>query len=157
MGRDYGVRVTKKRCPRENHSRFNRHEVTSVNTNLSSSLLQVVPDSISMWTWRACCYWLCLWSQAKQPRIGGRKLNFLAAIKGIQIGRDRSSCAGKSKTLLPAHNWQSSSVPNKVKDGLTPMKPEQLWVADITCRLKMARVMSAPLRMLIQGRSLVTL
>ncbi len=49
MERDYGVRVTKstkKRCPRENHSRFERHEVLSVGTNLSPSLLQAVPDSI---------------------------------------------------------------------------------------------------------------
>ncbi len=45
MERDYGVRVTKstkKRCPRENHSRFERHEVLSVSTN---SLVKLITSS----------------------------------------------------------------------------------------------------------------
>ncbi|WP_438454084.1 IS3 family transposase [Vibrio alginolyticus] len=78
----------------------------------------------------------------KQPRIGTRKLKFLAATKGIQIGRDKLfELLRKHRLLVRArrayHRMTDSCHrffchPNKVKDGLTPTKPEQLWVADIT-------------------------
>ncbi|HGS5506285.1 TPA: IS3 family transposase, partial [Vibrio parahaemolyticus] len=77
----------------------------------------------------------------KQPRIGTRKLKFLAAIKGIQIGRDKLfELLRRHRLLVRArrayHRTTNSRHrfychPNKVKDGLTPTKPEQLWVADI--------------------------
>ncbi|MDF5164332.1 DDE-type integrase/transposase/recombinase, partial [Vibrio parahaemolyticus] len=78
----------------------------------------------------------------KQPRIGTRKLKFLAATKGIQIGRDKLfELLRRHRLLVRArrayHRTTNSRHrfychPNKVKDGLTPTKPEQLWVADIT-------------------------
>ncbi|MDK9769686.1 IS3 family transposase, partial [Vibrio sp. D417a] len=78
----------------------------------------------------------------KQPRIGTRKLKFLAATKGIQIGRDKLfELLRKHRLLVRARRAYHRTTdsrhrffchPNKVKDGLTPTKPEQLWVADIT-------------------------
>ncbi|EHU4841469.1 DDE-type integrase/transposase/recombinase, partial [Vibrio parahaemolyticus] len=65
-----------------------------------------------------------------------------AAIKGIQIGRDKLfELLRRHRLLVRArrayHRTTNSRHrfychPNKVKDGLTPTKPEQLWVADIT-------------------------
>ncbi len=78
----------------------------------------------------------------KQPRIGRRKLKFLAVIKGIQIGRDKffELLSGYRMLVRARRSYHRTTDsryrfychPNKVKDGLTPMKPEQLWVADIT-------------------------
>ncbi len=78
----------------------------------------------------------------KQPRIGTRKLKFLASMSGIQIGRDRLFELLRNHRLLVrarrAYHRTTDSHhrffchPNKVKDGVVPNKIEQLWVADIT-------------------------
>ncbi len=78
----------------------------------------------------------------KQPRIGTRKLHFLANIQGIRIGRDRLFALLRRYRLLVrarrAYHRTTDSRhrffchPNKIKDGVVPNKIEQLWVADIT-------------------------
>lgn len=78
----------------------------------------------------------------KQPRIGTRKLKFLAEKQDIRIGRDKLFELLKKHRLLVktrrAYHRTTDSHhrfychPNKVKDGVIPNRPEQLWVADIT-------------------------
>lgn len=78
----------------------------------------------------------------KQPRIGTRKLKFLAGMQGIEIGRDRLFELLRKHRLLVStrrayHRTTNSRHrffchPNKIKDGVVPSKTEQLWVADIT-------------------------
>ncbi len=78
----------------------------------------------------------------KLPRIGTRKLKYLAATKGIQIGRDKLfELLRRHRLLVRARRAYQRTTdsrhrffchPNKVKDGLAITRPEQLWVADIT-------------------------
>jgi transposase InsO family protein len=77
-----------------------------------------------------------------QPRIGTRKLQYLMAQQRLHIGRDRLFNLLREHRLLVAcrrayHRTTHSHHrfhchPNRVKEGLTPSQPEQLWVADIT-------------------------
>lgn len=78
----------------------------------------------------------------KHPRIGARKLKYLMASQQLYIGRDHlftllgfhhllvSPKRAYHKTTNSHHHFRCH--PNLVKDNLTPSKPEQLWVADIT-------------------------
>lgn len=77
-----------------------------------------------------------------QPRIGTRKLKYLLSLQQLFIGRDRlfkllashqmlvSRQRAYHKTTNSHHHF--TCHPNLVKEGLSPEKPEQLWVADIT-------------------------
>lgn len=76
------------------------------------------------------------------PRIGARKLKYLLAQNDIDIGRDRLFFLLRMNRLL-VHNRRAYHRtthsnhrfychPNRIKEGLIPDKPEQLWVADIT-------------------------
>ena len=81
-----------------------------------------------------------------QPRIGTRKLHYLLnTIIGITIGRDRLFDLLRDHRLLvqPKRAYHKTTNshhrfhkhPNLVKFGIgqvIPLKPEQLWVADIT-------------------------
>ncbi len=81
-------------------------------------------------------------ARMKQPRIGTRKLKYLAEAKGIYVGRDKLFELLRRhrmlvKTRRAYHRTTDSRHrfychPNKIKEGLKPNKPEQLWVADIT-------------------------
>lgn len=76
------------------------------------------------------------------PRIGTRKLQYLLAQQCVSIGRDMLFELLKDNRLLVTarrayHKTTNSHHrffchPNKVKDGLKPQRPEELWVADIT-------------------------
>ncbi|ENM5740328.1 IS3 family transposase [Vibrio mimicus] len=78
----------------------------------------------------------------RQPRIGTRKLHYLLAQHELCIGRDHLFLLLKAQRLLvptrrACHRTTNSRHrfychPNKLKDGLVPSHPEQLWVADIT-------------------------
>ena len=78
----------------------------------------------------------------KQPRIGTRKLQYLAQQEGLNIGRDKLFALLRVNRLLVqtrrAYHRKTNSHhrfhchPNRAKDGLQPTRPEQLWVADIT-------------------------
>ncbi|MDQ9818935.1 IS3 family transposase [Acinetobacter bereziniae] len=81
-----------------------------------------------------------------QPRIGTRKLHYLLNTRiGITIGRDRLFDLLRDHRLLvqPKRAYHKTTNshhrfhkhPNLVKFGIgqvIPLKPEQLWVADIT-------------------------
>ena len=76
------------------------------------------------------------------PRIGARKLKYLLAQNDIDIGRDRLFSLLRMNRLLvhnrrAYHRTTNSNHrfychPNRIKEGLIPERPEQLWVADIT-------------------------
>jgi transposase InsO family protein len=83
--------------------------------------------------------------RAKMPRIGTRKLHYLLtpmlAEHGIQLGRDRLfDLLDEHKLLIrrrrrkvittDSRHWMHK-WPNQIKD-LTVIRPEQLWVSDIT-------------------------
>jgi putative transposase len=76
------------------------------------------------------------------PGSGTRKLHYLLKNKGISIGRDQLFCWLRSQGLLiykkrrytittNSKHWMRK-YPNIIKD-LTINRPEQVWVADITC------------------------
>jgi len=77
-----------------------------------------------------------------QPRIGTRKLKHLLSLHQLFMGRDKlfkllashhmlvSRQRAYHKTTQSHHRF--TCHPNLIKDGLSPKKPEQLWVADIT-------------------------
>jgi len=77
-----------------------------------------------------------------QPRIGTRKLKYLLSQQQLFIGRDRLFSLLASHQMLVSrqrayHKTTNSHHrfichPNLVKEGFSPEKPEQLWVADIT-------------------------
>jgi len=77
-----------------------------------------------------------------QPRIGTRKLQYLLGQSSMFIGRDRLFLLLRNARLLVANrrayhrttnsNHRFYCHPNRVKEGLKPNRPEQLWVADIT-------------------------
>lgn len=76
------------------------------------------------------------------PRIGTRKLKYLLAQNDIEIGRDRLFSLLRMNRLLVQNrrayhrttnsNHRFYCHPNRIKEGLIPERPEQLWVADIT-------------------------
>ncbi|WP_411992376.1 IS3 family transposase [Agarivorans sp. DSG3-1] len=76
------------------------------------------------------------------PRIGARKLKYLLAQNAIDIGRDRLFSLLRMNRLLVHNrsayhrtthsNHRFYCHPNRIKEGLIPERPEQLWVADIT-------------------------
>ncbi|MFA0662541.1 IS3 family transposase, partial [Vibrio splendidus] len=76
------------------------------------------------------------------PRIGTRKIKYLLAQNDIEIGRDRLFSLLRMNRLLVQNrrayhrttnsNHRFYCHPNRVKEGLIPERPEQLWVADIT-------------------------
>lgn len=76
------------------------------------------------------------------PRLGTRKLKYLLDQNNIDIGRDRLFLLLKQHHLLVfnrrAYHRTTNSHhrfhchPNRIKEGMVPNKPEQLWVADIT-------------------------
>ncbi|QTH06966.1 IS3 family transposase [Vibrio fluvialis] len=78
----------------------------------------------------------------RHPRLGTRKLKYLLAQHNIDIGRDRLFLLLKQHRLLVfnrrAYHRTTNSHhrfhchPNRVKEGMVPNKPEQLWVADMT-------------------------
>ena len=77
-----------------------------------------------------------------QPRIGTRKLKYMMASQGLQIGRDYLfRVLGEHRLLVPTkcayHRTTQSHHrfychPNLLKDGYKATRPEQVWVADIT-------------------------
>jgi transposase InsO family protein len=77
-----------------------------------------------------------------QPRIGTRKLKYLLGMEQVAIGRDHLFALLKQHRLLVPHRRAYHRTtdshhrfychPNRIKEGLAPVKPEQLWVADIT-------------------------
>lgn len=79
------------------------------------------------------------------PRLGGRKLHYLLKdkleLEGIKLGRDRLFCVLREHGLLvprrkhyhkttDSRHWMRR-YPNVIKDTV-PVRPEQIWVADIT-------------------------
>jgi len=77
-----------------------------------------------------------------QPRIGTRKLKYLLSLQRLIIGRDSLFKLLASHQMLVSRqrayhkttnsNHRFTCHPNLIKEGLSPKKPEQLWVADIT-------------------------
>ncbi len=77
-----------------------------------------------------------------QPRIGARKLQYLLARNGLEIGRDHLFSLLRLKRLLvePKRAYHKTTQshhrfhchPNLIKEGFIANKPNQLWVADIT-------------------------
>jgi len=77
-----------------------------------------------------------------QPRIGTRKLKYLLSLQRLIIGRDKLFKLLASHQMLVSRqrayhkttnsNHHFTCHPNLIKEGLSPQKPEQLWVADIT-------------------------
>lgn len=80
-----------------------------------------------------------------QPRIGTRKLQRLLRKSGVSVGRDRlfrllrehrllvPSQRAYHKTTQSHHHFRKH--PNLLKPGeyqVIPLRPEQVWVADIT-------------------------
>ncbi len=78
----------------------------------------------------------------RHPRLGTRKLLYLLRKNQLLIGRDRLFSLLKMHHLLVpsrrAYHRTTQSHhrfychPNRIKDGVAPSRPEQLWVADIT-------------------------
>ncbi|KIT33054.1 hypothetical protein H323_13460 [Vibrio parahaemolyticus VP766] len=78
----------------------------------------------------------------RHPRLGTRKLKYLLGQNNIDIGRDRLFLLLKQRRLLVfnrrAYHRTTNSHhrfhchPNRIKEGMVPSKPEQLWGADIT-------------------------
>ncbi|WP_422398909.1 IS3 family transposase [Vibrio fluvialis] len=78
----------------------------------------------------------------RQPRFGTRKLKYLLGQHNIDVGRDRLFLLLKQHRLLVfnrrAYHRTTNSHhrfhchPNRVKEGMVPNKPVQVWVADIT-------------------------
>lgn len=76
------------------------------------------------------------------PRIGTRKLKYLLDQNNLHIGRDRLFSLLKQHRMLVfnrrAYHRTTNSHhrfhchPNRIKEGIVPNRPEQLWVADIT-------------------------
>lgn len=77
-----------------------------------------------------------------QPRLGTRKLKHLLMLQALSVGRDRLFSLLKRHRLLVknrrAYHRTTQSHhrfhchPNLIKQGMKPLRPEQLWVADIT-------------------------
>lgn len=76
------------------------------------------------------------------PRLGTRKLHYLLRRHPLMIGRDKLFDLLRENRLLirPRRAYQKTTLshhrfrrhPNRLKDGLVPVGPEQVWVADIT-------------------------
>ena len=79
----------------------------------------------------------------QQPRIGTRKLYHLLAdkLKNLGVGRDRLFAILKANHMLiePKRRYHVTTDSHhrfrkhrNLIEGMTPFRPEQLWVADIT-------------------------
>ena len=76
------------------------------------------------------------------PRLGTRKLKYLLCQNNIDIEQDCLFLLLKQHHLLVFNrrayhrtinsHHQFHCHPNRIKEGMVPNKPEQLWVADIT-------------------------
>jgi transposase InsO family protein len=76
-----------------------------------------------------------------QPRIGGRKLQFLLRAAGLEIGRDAFFrilaehdllVAPKKKTVRTTYYDDSLPVYRNLLYQLEPTQPHQVWVSDVT-------------------------
>lgn len=79
--------------------------------------------------------------RVEQPRLGVRKLQYLLAQDGIEIGRDRlfvilreqdMLVAPKRKSVRTTYRDQSLPVYRNLLYQLEPTRPHQVWVSDIT-------------------------
>ena len=79
--------------------------------------------------------------RSQQPRVGGRKLQYLLRGAGLEVGRDALFrilgehdllVAPKKKTVRTTYYDQSLPVYRNLLYNLEPTQPHQVWVSDVT-------------------------